>query len=42
MDTRFAISKYPDAEAVTRQLDALIAKPIYTIKPDALAAYEKD
>ncbi|MGN0636132.1 MAG: aspartate aminotransferase family protein [Acutalibacteraceae bacterium] len=42
MDTRFAISKYPDAEAITRQLDALIAKPIYTIKPDALAAYEKD
>lgn len=42
MDTRFAISKYPDAQAITRQLNELIAKPIYTIKPDALATYEKD
>lgn len=42
MDTRFAITKYPDAQAITRQLNELIAKPIYTIKPDALAAYEKD
>lgn len=42
MDTRFAITKYPDAQAITRQLNELIAKPIYTVKPDALAAYEKD
>ena len=42
MDKRFAISEYPDAAAITRQLDALIAKPIYSISPEALSAYEKD
>jgi glutamate-1-semialdehyde 2,1-aminomutase len=42
MDTRFAISEYPDAGEITRQLDALIKKPIYSIRPEALAAYEKD
>lgn len=40
MDTRFSISHYPDAGAVNRQLDELIAKPIYSIKPEALQAYE--
>jgi glutamate-1-semialdehyde 2,1-aminomutase len=42
MDTRFAISEYPDAAKVTKQLDALIQKPIYSITPEALVAYEKD
>ena len=42
MDNRFAISTYPDAQAVSRQLDELIEKPIYSIRPDALAAYEKE
>lgn len=42
MDNRFAITNYHDAAAVTKQLDELIKKPIYTIKPDALAKYEKE
>lgn len=42
MDNRFAITNYHDAAAVTRQLDELISKPIYTIKPDVLAKYEKE
>ncbi|NLI69257.1 MAG: aminotransferase class III-fold pyridoxal phosphate-dependent enzyme [Firmicutes bacterium] len=42
MDRRFAISKYHDAAAVTRQLDELIRKPIYTIKPEALERYERE
>ena len=33
MDTRFAITEYLDAEAVTEKLDNLIKQPIYTIKP---------
>lgn len=39
MDTRFAITEYHDAAAVTAQLDALIKKPIYSIKRDVLADY---
>lgn len=42
MDNRFAITNYHDAAAVTKQLDELIKKPIYTIKPDVLAKYEKE
>ncbi len=42
MDTRFAISKYNDAKAVTAQLDELIKKPIYSIKPEVLADYEEN
>lgn len=42
MDTRFAISDYPDARAVNAKLDALIQKPIYTITPDALKKYETE
>jgi glutamate-1-semialdehyde 2,1-aminomutase len=42
MDRKFAIAEYPDAAAVTRQLDELIRKPIYTIKPDALKKYEEE
>ena len=36
MDTRFAISEYNDAVAVNKELNELIKKPIYTIKPEAL------
>ena len=36
MDTRFAITDYVDAKAVTEKLDNLIRQPIYTIKPEVL------
>ena len=42
MDNRFAISEYHDAAAVTKQLDELIKKPIYTIQPDVLKKYEDE
>jgi len=42
MDTRFAISEYPDALAINAELDALIKKPIYSINRDALAKYEEE
>ncbi len=42
MANNFAISKYLDADAVTRQLDELIKKPVYSIKPDALKKYEEE
>ena len=42
MDTRFAITEYNDAAAVTAQLDNLIKQPIYSVKPEALKAYEED
>lgn len=42
MANNFAISKYLDADAVTKQLDALIKKPVYSIKPDALKKYEEE
>lgn len=42
MDTRFAISEYNNAAEVTKQLDNLIAQPIYTIKPEALKEYETE
>ena len=42
MDTRFAISEYHDAAAINRQLDELIKKPIYTIKPEVLKNYEEE
>ena len=35
----FAIDEYLDAEAVTKELDALIKKPIYSVKPDKLKDY---
>ncbi|MGE4454724.1 MAG: aspartate aminotransferase family protein [Sphaerochaeta sp.] len=41
MDTRFAISQYPEATIITEQLDALIQKPIYSIGREALAYYEQ-
>ena len=42
MDTRFAISEYHDAKAINRELDELIKKPIYTIKPDTLKNYKEE
>lgn len=39
MDTNFAIKEYLDATAVTAELDALIKKPIYSIKKEALDSY---
>ncbi|MFB0921568.1 MAG: aspartate aminotransferase family protein, partial [Oscillospiraceae bacterium] len=42
MDTRYAISVYPDAAKVSAELDALIKKPIYSISDEALSRYEKD
>lgn len=42
MDTRFSISQYPDARAIDAKLNELISKPIYTIAPDALKAYEEE
>ena len=35
----FAIDEYLDAEAVIKQLDELIKKPMYGVKPDALNDY---
>ena len=35
----FAIDEYLDAEAVTRQLDELIRKPVYGVRPEPLKAY---
>ncbi len=42
MSHPYAISKYPDAAAITAQLDQLIRKPIYSIKPEALRRYEEE
>ena len=42
MAEKFAITKYLDADAVTKQLDALIKKPIYSVKPEALKKYEEE
>ena len=42
MDTRYAISEYPDAAKVSAELTELIKKPIHSISKDALTRYEKD
>ena len=42
MDTRFAIAEYHDSAAINKELDELIAQPIYTIKPDVLKKYEEE
>lgn len=42
MDTRFAISEYPDAVAINKELDELIKKPIYSLDPAALKRYEDE
>lgn len=38
----FAIDEYLDADKVTRQLDALIKKPVYTIRQKELKKYEEE
>ena len=38
----FAIDEYLDAAAVTKQLDELITKPIYSVRPSILAEYEEE
>ena len=42
MENKFSISEYPDVEKVTKQLDDLIAKPIYTISEESLKDYEEN
>jgi glutamate-1-semialdehyde 2,1-aminomutase len=42
MESRYSITNYHDAAAVTKELDELIKKPIYTIRPEALKAYEEE
>ena len=42
MGNNCAISKYVDADAVVKQLDGLIKKPIYSLKPEALKKYEDE
>lgn len=42
MKEGYGISQYPNAKKVTRELDALIAKPIYSISPKKLKAYEEE
>ena len=36
------IITYPDAQAVQKQLDDLIKKPIHSISPEALKRYEEE
>ena len=38
----FAIDKYLNAAEVTRQLDELIKKPVYSVRPDKLKLYEEE
>ncbi len=38
----FAIDRYLDADAVTKELDELIKKPVYSIKRDRLDSYVED
>lgn len=42
MDTRYAISNYPNEKEVTAQLNELISKPITSISAEALAKYEQE
>ncbi|MBF4691620.1 aspartate aminotransferase family protein [Fusibacter ferrireducens] len=42
MNQSYSISTYPDTAKVTQQLDDLIRKPIYTVKPEALKKYETE
>ena len=42
MDTRFAISEYPDAKAINKELDELIKKPIYSLNRNSLKYYEEE
>ena len=38
----FALDKYLNAADVTRQLDELIKKPVYSVRPDRLKLYEEE
>jgi glutamate-1-semialdehyde 2,1-aminomutase len=38
----YAIASYPDAKEITRLLDDLIKKPIYSIRRDVLEEYERE
>ena len=38
----YAIDQYLDAEKVSKELDELIRKPVYGIRPDALKEYEEE
>ncbi len=42
MESNYSISEYPNATSVTKKLDELIKKPIYTINPIALKNYEEE
>lgn len=42
MGSKYAISTYPDAQEVNRQLNELISKPIWSISPEALTIYEEE
>ncbi|MBP1926978.1 glutamate-1-semialdehyde 2,1-aminomutase [Sedimentibacter acidaminivorans] len=42
MNSGFSISNYPNAAEVNRQLDVLISKPIYSVRPSALKTYEDE
>ena len=42
MKTGFAITEYPDAIAINRELDELIKKPVYSINRNALKKYEEE
>lgn len=42
MENQFSISHYPNADEINKQLDDLIAKPIYTIRQEALKTYEEE
>ena len=42
MESKFSITEYPDVVKVTKQLDELIKKPIYTISEEALKDYEEN
>ncbi len=42
MDNKFSITKYPNVKEITKQLDELIEKPIYSISKRALKTYEEE
>ncbi len=42
MNNGFSISNYPNAAEVNKQLDVLISKPIYSVRPSALKMYEDE
>ncbi len=42
MSESYSISTYPDDKKITKQLDELIQKPIYSIKPEKLKEYEDE